>query len=91
MAAVVSIIVKLMPESPSSDLETIKTEAKSRLEKEEAKNLSFEEKPIAFGLKALYIKFALDEQKGTDTIESILSTIKEVSSVTIEDYRRAFG
>lgn len=91
MAAVVSIIVKLMPESTSSDLEAIKTEARARLEKEGAKNLSFEEKPIAFGLKAIYVKFALDEQKGTDVVESTLSTIKEVSSVTIEDYRRAFG
>lgn len=89
--ATVAIIVKLMPESPAVDLEKIKNEVKSRLEKEGGKNLSFEEKPIAFGLKAIIVKFAFPEEKGTDLVESLLSSIQEVSSVTIEDYRRAFG
>jgi elongation factor 1-beta len=91
MAAVVSIIVKIMPDSPDVNLEEIKTEAKKRMESEGAKNVSFEEKPIAFGLKAIFMKFALAEEKGTDLVESKLSSIKDVSSVTIEDYRRAFG
>jgi elongation factor 1-beta len=91
MGAMVSLIVKLMPESPSVNLESIKKSAHSLMEKEGAKNISFEEKPIAFGLKAIYMKFALDESKGTDLVESKLSSIKDVSSVTIEDYRRAFG
>ena len=89
--AVVSIITKIMPESPETDLVAIKDEAKSSLEKEGAQNISFEEKPIAFGLKAIFAKFAFPEEKGTDIVESILSKIKDVSSVTIEDYRRAFG
>ena len=87
----VSLIVKLMPESPSVNLESIKKSAQSLMEKEGAKNISFEEKPIAFGLKAIYMKFALDESKGTDLVEAKLSSIESVSSVTIEDYRRAFG
>ena len=85
------IKVKLMPESPSTDLSKIKSAALSLMEKEGAKNISFEEKPIAFGLKSLHIKFDLDEKKGTDLVEEILSKIPEVSSVMIEDYRRAFG
>ena len=89
--ATVILIVKLMPESPESNLESIKKSAQSLMEAEGAKSISFEEKPIAFGLKAIFIKFALDEAKGTDIVESKLSSIKEVSSVTIEDYRRAFG
>ena len=91
MAAVVSIIVKLMPLSPEIDLEQIKKAAQSLMEQEGAKNISFEEKPIAFGLKAIMMKFALAEEKGTDLVESKLATINSVSSVTIEDYRRAFG
>jgi len=91
MGAVVAIIVKLMPESPTTNLEEIKKAATKILEGEGGKNLSFEEKPIAFGLKSLHVKFAMPEEKGTDLVESILSKINEVSSVTIEDYRRAFG
>jgi elongation factor 1-beta len=91
MGAMVSIIVKLMPESPEANLDSIKKSAQSLMEQEGAKSISFEEKPIAFGLKAIMMKFALDESKGTDLVESKLATISQVSSVTIEDYRRAFG
>lgn len=85
------IIVKLMPESPESDLKEIKNNAQKMMENEGAKNMSFEEKPIAFGLKSLHMKFDLDETKGTDLVENLLSKIPHVSSVMIEDYRRAFG
>jgi elongation factor 1-beta len=87
----VIIIVKLLPESPDIDLNKIKEEAKSALQKEGAKSISFEEKPIAFGLKSLFVKFSFPEEKGTDLIESLLSKIPNVSSVTIEDYRRSLG
>jgi len=89
--ATVVIIVKLMPDSPSADLEAIKTTAKELLEKEGAKNISIEEKPVAFGLKSIHVKLDFAEEKGTDFVESILSKIEHVSSLTIEDYRRAFG
>lgn len=89
--ATVIIITKLMPESPDVDLNKIKQSAQILLEKEGAKNISFEEKPIAFGLKALMVKIDMPEERGTDIVESILSKIPGVSSVTIEDYRRAFG
>lgn len=85
------IIVKLMPSSPEANLEEIQKTAHSTLEKEGAKNISFEIKPIAFGLKALMLKTDFPEEKGTDLVESLLSKIPSVSSVTIEDYRRAFG
>ena len=91
MAAVVSIIVKLMPDAPNADLKAIEAAATASLEPEGAKNISFEEKPIAFGLKALMIKIDMPEEKGTDLVEQKLSALPEVSSVTIEDYRRAFG
>ncbi len=83
--------IKLMPDSPSSDLNAIKAEASALLAKEGAKNLSIEEKPIAFGLKAIYLRFDFPEEKGSDMIESLLAKIPQVSSVTIEEYKRAFG
>ncbi|HVY01241.1 MAG TPA: elongation factor 1-beta [Candidatus Nanoarchaeia archaeon] len=89
--ATVIVITKLMPESPSVDMAAMKKAATLALEKEGGKNISIEEKPIAFGLKALYVKTDMDESKGTDLIEEVLGKIPNVSSVTIEDYRRAFG
>ena len=89
--ATVIIVIKLMPSSPSVDLSNIKKEALSLIQNEGAKNISFEERPIAFGLKALILKMDMPEEKGTDKVESLLTNISNVSSVTIEEYRRAFG
>jgi elongation factor 1-beta len=89
--AIAAVIVKIMPQSPESDLEVIKKEAQSILESEGAQNFSFEEKPIAFGLKAIMMKLAWQEEKDTSIIEDKISSIPQVSSATIEDYRRAFG
>ena len=91
MTGIVAVITRLLPDSPKADLEKIKKSSKSVLEKEGAKNISFEEEEIAFGVKAIKIKVAWPEEKSTDIIENSLSKIKSVSSVTIEDYRRAFG
>jgi len=41
--------------------------------------------------KDVMVKLDMPEEKGTDIVESTLSKIPHVSSVTIEDYRRAFG
>jgi elongation factor 1-beta len=91
MPNVAAIIVKLMPESPNIDLKQIEADAKIAMESHGAKNISFEERPVAFGLKSIHMKLAIDESKGTDLVESELAKIAHVSSVTIEDYRRAFG
>jgi elongation factor 1-beta len=85
------ITLKIMPESPQVDLNKIQEETKHRLEKEGAKNILFEIVPIAFGLKSIKVKFAWPEEKGTDTAEQLLSSIENISSIEIEDFRRAFG
>ncbi len=91
MAGIAAIIVKIMPSSPEANLAKIESEAKLLMEKEGAQNISFEEHPIAFGLKSISMKFAWPEEKSTDIIENSLSKIESVSSASIEDYRRAFG
>lgn len=91
MAGVAAIIVKLMPSSTSVDLREIEKKARHLMEKQGAKNISFEIKEVAFGLKSLHMKLAISEDKGTDLVENELAKIPNVSSVTIEDYRRAFG
>jgi translation elongation factor aEF-1 beta len=86
-----AIILKVMPDSPSANLNEIKEKIKHTLEQEHAQNISFQEKEIAFGLKAIMVKLAWHEEKETSLIENSLSKIPHVSSVLIEDYRRAFG
>ena len=87
----VLITTKIMPDSPDADLNAIKDAAKSMLEQEGGKNISIEERPVAFGLKSIHIKVELPEEKGSEKVESLLSSIQHVSSAVIEDYRRAFG
>jgi len=88
---IAAVIVRIMPNAPNIDLKEIEGAAKIELEKEGAKNISFKEEAIAFGLSAIEIKFAWPEEKNTDIIENELAKVKNVSSVKIEDYRRAFG
>lgn len=80
-----------MPENLEVNLNNVEKIAKKEMEKEGAKNISFEKQDIAFGLKALMMKMAWQEEKDTNIIEDKLEKIKGVSSVKIEDYRRAFG
>lgn len=89
--AIAAIITKIMPSSPDANLEEIEKKAKESMEKLNAKNISFEEKEIAFGLKAIMMKMAWPEEQSTDIIETTLAKIENVSSARIEDYRRAFG
>jgi len=87
----VLIKIKLMPSSPETNLEEIKTKAKKVVEKGEGKKISFEEEPIAFGLKALIVSFTLDESKPLEPIENKLEKIEDVNSSQVVDMRRAFG
>ncbi|MEM4259160.1 MAG: hypothetical protein QXS38_00135 [Candidatus Pacearchaeota archaeon] len=89
--AIAAVITKIMPVSPDANLQDIEKSARELMEKEGAKNISFEEKEVAFGLKAIMMKMAWPEEKDTGIIENLLAKIKNVSSVQIEDYRRAFG
>ena len=91
MAGIVAVIARVLPESAEVSFVELKEQASEALGENGAKNISFEEKPFAFGLKALFVKFAWPEEQGTDEIEELLSEIEGVSSVSIEDYRRAFG
>lgn len=85
------ITLKIMPESPDSDLEEIKSSSKAIIEKGQGKLENTKEEPIAFGLKAIIISFALDESLELESIEEELKKIQSVSSVQVIDMRRAFG
>ena len=85
------IKLKIMPDSPDVNLEDIKNKAKEIIEGSEGKINDFEEEPIAFGLKAVIVGFALDESKELEPLEEALKSVENISSVQVIDMRRAFG
>jgi len=83
--------IKLMPESPETNLEEIKEKAKQVISENKGKNPHFEREPIAFGIIALIVSFSMDESLTTDSFEESLSKIEGVNSSETIDFRRAFG
>jgi len=88
---IAAVKIKIMPTSPDVDLEELKSKSLELLEKNEAKNPTITQEPIAFGLEALILFFAWDESKDLDSFEEELRSIENVSSVEVIDMRRAFG
>jgi len=84
----VGIKLKIMPESPDTDLNAIKQEAKSKVEKEQGILNNYEEEPIAFGLKALIATITFPEEKDQEILVEIFKKQPGVSSVEVIDYRR---
>ena len=89
--SVIAVKIKLMPESPETDMKKLENEIVILLNKEGVKNPVFEIQPIAFGLKALIVMFGWPEDKELETFEEKLSKIKDVNSVEVLDIRRAIG
>ena len=85
------VTIKIMPESPNSDLEAIQEKAKQIVEEKGGEKTITKTEPIAFGLNAIILNFALDESKSIDEIENPLKEVPEVSSAEVIDFRRAFG
>ena len=83
--------IKVLPESPSTDLSKIKADIEKNITKHQGKLEASEEEPVAFGLKALIVTISWPETNDTQIAEDEISKIENVSSVDIIDYRRAFG
>ena len=80
----IGVVLKLMPESPETDLESIKEAAK---EKVDVNDMDVQD--VAFGLKAVMISTVVqDDQGGTDEVEESLSEIEGVQSVEVEDVQK---
>ena len=91
--AQVIVTLKIMPKSVEVDLSKITEQAKTKIiDFAGPGDMKIEEKPIAFGLKALNIIFIMDESKGsTDELEESITEIDGVQSVEVTDVRRAIG
>jgi elongation factor 1-beta len=88
MSGIAGIKIKIMPESPSVDLEKIKEEAKSIVEGKNGRNREYEEEPIAFGLKAIIAFFEWPEEGELDEVEEAFKNIENVQSVQVIDMRK---
>ena len=87
------VTVKIMPESPETDLEKIKEET-GKIIREFAgdRDTKIEEEPLAFGLKAILYIFVMDEDLGSpDTVAEEVTKLEGVASAEISDVRRAIG
>jgi elongation factor 1-beta len=74
-----------MPESIDVDFVMLKDALRSALP-EGARLTAFEERPIAFGLKALVALIILDDRAGgTEVVESAFASVKGVESVEVEE------
>lgn len=85
------IKIKIMPESPDTNLDDIEKKSRVIIEDYEGKNLKFEKEPIAFGLIAVIATFSRDETLDTDEMLKKLQELETVNSAEIMDFRRALG
>jgi translation elongation factor EF-1beta len=60
------VTIKMMPESPSSDLNAIEEKAKQIIEEFEGKKSNHSKRTNRFWINAVFINFALDESKQID-------------------------
>ncbi len=81
--------LKIMPESPDTDLESIKKIGQEKIKSQKGNIGNFKTQEIAFGLKSLIATINWPEEKDTDLIEQAFKNISGVSSVDIIDYRRS--
>lgn len=83
----VAAILKVMPESPEIDLETLKETIKNTIDADSFERI--EEEPIGFGLIALNVTIVVDDgEGGTEPAEEALSALDEIQSVEVTDVRR---
>jgi elongation factor 1-beta len=88
---IAALKIKIMPESPETDLGSIQKEAEEKMSKLNAKLHSVEVEEIAFGLKALILLIAWPEEKEQSKVEDALRSIEGVQSAEVIDFRRAVG
>ena len=75
--------MKIMPDSPDVDLESIKATIKDSMP-EGAKLHDMSEEPIAFGLVAIIINFITEDgEGGSEPVEEMVSGIEGVASIEI--------
>lgn len=90
--AVVIVTLKVMPEDPEVSLDKIKEEAEKAIKDFGGIMKGTEEEPVGFGLKALVIKFSVDESKGSpDPVAEAIEGMEGIRSAQVTMVSRALG
>ena len=89
--AIAIITIKLMMDSPDTDLASVEEKAKEIIKAQNAQFYKAESEEVAFGLKALKVTLSCDEKLGSDLFEEKLSEIDGVGNAQCIDFRRALG
>lgn len=80
----IAVVLKLMPESPETDLGAIKDSVSDNIDAED-----MGEEEVAFGLTAVKVSVIVeDAEGGTDELEQTLAGIEGVQSVETEDVQK---
>ncbi|MFT4311022.1 MAG: elongation factor 1-beta [Candidatus Woesearchaeota archaeon] len=87
------VTIKIMPESPETDLKALAEKTKVFMKEFSGKDeFKVEEKPVAFGIKSLNITFVMDEQLGSpEELEKKIAALDEVTSAETINVTRAVG
>ena len=81
----VGLQYRILPEGLDTDLKKLKDDIGKALP-EGASLRASEERPVAFGLKALHVLIVLDDKKGgAELVESKISSVPGVQSVEIQE------
>ncbi|MEM4756101.1 MAG: elongation factor 1-beta [Candidatus Woesearchaeota archaeon] len=89
------VTIRIMPESPEADRKAITHEAIRLIADfigDDPDQIKVKEEPVAFGLVSIHLSFVMDEAKGLpESLEEQLSSIDQVQSAQVIDFRRAIG
>ncbi|MBP2146806.1 elongation factor 1-beta [Methanofollis sp. W23] len=81
----VAVILKLMPESTETPMETLKEAVKAAVPSVD----DIQEEPIGFGLSSLKVAVLVEDEEGaTDALESKLNGVEGIASAEIIDVNR---
>lgn len=89
------VTLEVMPESPDVDLEALKAQVLTLVTdfvKEDEVETKVEQKPVAFGLQMLDVKFVRDEGAGDqERLAKDIAAIEGVRSCEVTQLQRALG
>ncbi len=76
---------RVMPEDGEVEFETLKSRSEEIVKNyaEDVKIIEVNEDPVGFGLKAVRIKFQMNETHGSEELENQISDLEEVGEVTV--------
>ena len=88
-----SVTLQVMPESIDVDLVDLTKRVKEVIHTVYGNmgEIRVSEEPIAFGLRALRFTFVINEDLGTEVIETAVAKVPGVMNGTVVDFRRAIG